>query len=110
MNPAAAGCGAGGLDRARMHAERAVAELKAACRAWGCWADDVRQRAEGRLGVTGLADQRVLEDPEYGRALDMGASYFAAVNAAEAVLNAGCRGGAGGTDPARLPGLPGRHK
>jgi hypothetical protein len=56
--------GAGDLDRARLHAERAVAELTAALRAWGLEADSVRERAEQRLAVTDLDDQRVL-NPEY---------------------------------------------
>ena len=63
---------AGELGRARLHAERAVAELTAAVQAWGVWADSVRERAEQRLAVTDLDDQRVLGDPEYGQALDGG--------------------------------------
>ena len=46
---ATAPSGAGELGRARLHAERAVAELTAALRAWGLWADSVRERAEQRL-------------------------------------------------------------
>ena len=97
-----------------MHVERAVAELRAARQVWGCWADSIRQRAEKRLGVTDLADQRVLGDPEYARALDVGAPYIAAVNAAEAALAAGRSSGgggdAGGGVAAGLPALPGKHK
>ena len=89
---------AGDLDRARLHAERAVAELTAALRAWGLWADSVRERAEQRLAVTDLDDQRVLGDPEYGRALDAGGVFAEALRAAEAVLRAG------------VPVLPGMHK
>jgi len=51
--------------------ERAVAELKAARQAWGVWAEGIGQRAERRLGVTGLGDLRVMDDPEYARALDV---------------------------------------
>jgi hypothetical protein len=81
--------GAGDLARARAHAERAVAELTAALRAWGLWADSVRERAEQRLAVTDLDDQRVLADPEYGQALDAGGVLAEALRAAEAVLRAG---------------------
>ena len=89
---------AGDLDRARLHAERAVAELTAAVRAWGLWADSVRERAEQRLAVTDLDDQRVLSDPEYGQALDAGGVFAEALRAAEAVLRAGA------------PVLPGTRK
>lgn len=89
---AAVAGGAGELDRARLHAERAVAELKAALQAWGLWADSVRERAEQRLGVTDLDDRRVLSDPEYGQALDAGGVFAAALRAAEAVLRAGVPG------------------
>ena len=84
--------GAGELGRARLHAERAVAELTAAVRAWGLWADSVRERAEQRLPVTDLDDPRVLSDPEYGRALDAGGVLAEALRAAEAVLRAGVPG------------------
>ena len=60
-----------GLERACGHLAAAAAELEAACRAWGVWADEVRERAEQRLG-TGPADPRVCCDPEYARALDAG--------------------------------------
>jgi len=90
--------GAGELGRARLHAERAVAELTAALQAWALWADSVRERAEQRLAVTDLEDERVLSDPEYGRALDAGGVFAGALRAAEAVL----RGG--------VPGLPGTRK
>ena len=105
--PAATMRGIGELDRARLHVERAVAELKAARQAWGVWADGIRQRAEECLGVTDLAGQRVLGDLEYARALDMGRPYIAAVNAAEAALKTG---GSGGAVPAGLPVLPDKHK
>jgi hypothetical protein len=107
--PAATTCGIGELDRARVHVERAVAELKAARQAWGVWADGIRQQAEERLGVTG---QRVLGDLEYARALEVGAAYIAAVNAAGAALEAGGRGGgngaAGGAVRDGVPALPDR--
>ena len=80
--------GAGELGRARAHAERAVAELTAALQAWGLWADSVRERAEQRLEVTDLDDQRVLGDPEYGQALDAGGVFAEALRAAEALLGA----------------------
>ncbi len=81
----AAGYGVSELDRACGHLQRAVTELKAARQAWGCWADGVRQQAEDRLGVTDLRDQRVMDDLEYGRALDLGTPVTGAVDAAEAV-------------------------
>ena len=90
--------GARELARVRLHAERAAAELTAAVQAWGLWADSVRERAEQRLAVTDLDDQRVLSDPEYGRALDAGAMLAEALRAAEAVLRAG------------VPALPGSRK
>jgi hypothetical protein len=89
---------AGGLGRARLHAERAVAELTAALQAWGLWAGSVRERAGQRLAVTDLDDPRVLSDPEYGQALDAGGVFAEALRAAGAVLCAG------------VPVLPGTHK
>ena len=90
--------GAGELGRARLHAERAVAELTAAVHPWALWADSVRERAEQRLAVTDLQDERVLADPEYGQALDTGGVFAGALRAAEAVLRAG------------VPVSPGTHK
>ena len=58
----------------------------------------VRERAERRLVVTDLHDQRVLSDPEYGQALDAGGVFAEALRAAEAVLRAG------------VPVLPASHK
>jgi len=87
--PAATMCGISELDRAFVHVERAVAELKAAREAWGCWAKGIGRRAEKRLGVTDLQDQCVLDDLEYARALDAGGPYIDAVNGAEAALTAG---------------------
>jgi hypothetical protein len=65
-----------------------LAELGAAGLAWGLWADDIRQLAEQRLGVSGLLDERVLDDPGYGRALDIGGPVGTAVTAAVAALRA----------------------
>lgn len=79
----------GGLERARGHLVAAVAELKAACRAWGVWADEVRERAEQRLG-TGPADPRVCCDLECARALDAGRPFTDAARAAAVALRASC--------------------
>ena len=59
------------LGLARGHLERAMPELEQARLAWGVWAEGIGQRAERRLGVTGLGDLRVMDDPEYARALDV---------------------------------------
>lgn len=95
-------CGACGLSRARWHLQRAVAELAEAGLAWGCWADDMRQLAGQRLGISDPLDGRVLDDPGYGRALDMGAGYREAVTAAVAALAAA----GGGEDPSGGAGCP----
>jgi hypothetical protein len=88
-----------GLDRARGHLAAAAAELEAACRAWGVWADDVRERAEERLG-TGPGDPRVCSDPEYARALDAGGPFIEAARvAATALERAGCKMPAGLAGP-----------
>jgi hypothetical protein len=76
------------LGRARRHLERAVAELEHARLAWGCWADDVRQLAEQHYRVTGFDDHRVLSDPGYGQALDIGGPTGEAVCAAGMALRA----------------------
>jgi hypothetical protein len=87
-----------GLDRARGHLAAAAAELEAACRAWGVWADEVREQAEQRLG-SGPCDPRVCSDPEYARALDAGGPFIEAARvAATALERAGCE------MPAGLPG------
>ncbi|HEV3292109.1 MAG TPA: hypothetical protein VG123_24280 [Streptosporangiaceae bacterium] len=83
----------GGLERARGHLAAAVAELEAACRAWGVWADEVRERAEQRLG-TSPADPLVWRDLEYARALDAGRPFIEAARAAAVALRAS--GAAGG--------------
>jgi len=95
--------GGGELERARVHAERAVAELRAARQAWGCWADGVRERAEQRLGVACL-DPRAAGDAEYGRALDAGAEFARALAAAEALLRAAGRRGGPVPGAAVVPG------
>ena len=94
----AAACGACGLGRARGHLERAVAQLDAARLAWGVWADDIRQLTEQRLGISDLLDERVLDDPGYGRALDIGGPVGEAVTAAATAL----RAAGGGEDRARV--------
>jgi hypothetical protein len=100
----------GGLEQARGHLAAAVAELEAACRAWGLWADEVRERAEQRLG-TGPGDPRVRCEPEYARALDAGRPFTGAARAAAAALRASCAGaggcaGPGGTGPETAIGSP----
>ena len=75
-----------------------MAELAAAVQVWALWADSVRERAEQRLAVTDLDDQRVLGDREYGQALDAGGVFVEALRAAEAVLRAG------------MPVMPGTRK
>jgi hypothetical protein len=88
-------CGACELGRARRHLERAVAELEEARLAWGVWADDIRWMTEQRLGVADFVDHRVMDDPGYGRALDMGTPFNEAVSAARTALKAA----GGGEDP-----------
>jgi hypothetical protein len=85
---AATECGGCELGRARRHLERAVAELEQARLAWGCWADDVRQLAEQHYRVAGFNDHRVLDDPGYGQALDIGGPAGEAVRAAGMALRA----------------------
>jgi hypothetical protein len=96
----AAGCGgACGLGRARGHLEQAVAQLEAARLAWGVWSYDIRQLAEQHLGISDLLDERVLDDPGYGRALDIGGQVGTAVTAAAAALRAAGGEGCGGVCP-----------
>jgi hypothetical protein len=53
--------------------EKVYADLLVAYANWGCWADDVRQGAEKRLGVLpGDQDERIWGDPEYAAAVDAG--------------------------------------
>lgn len=84
----------GGLERARGHLAAAVGELEAARRAWGVWADGVRERAEQRLG-TGPADPRVCSDPEYGQALDAGRPFIEAARVAAEALRSSCEAAGG---------------
>jgi hypothetical protein len=84
----AAACGDCGLSRARGHLERAAAYLEEARRAWGCWADEIRQLAEQYYGVADLDDRRVLGDPGYGQALGIGGPAGEAVRAAGMALRA----------------------
>jgi hypothetical protein len=86
-------CGGCGLGRARRHLERAVAELAEARVAWGCWADDVRQLAEQHFGAADFDDHRVLDDPGYGQALDIGRPVGEAVRVAGMALRAAGGGG-----------------
>jgi len=81
-------CGGCGLGRARGHLERAAAHLEEARLAWGCWADEVRQLAEQHYQVGDFNDRRVLGDPGYGRALDIGGPVGKAVTAAVTALRA----------------------
>jgi len=92
-----------GLERARGHLAAAVAELEAACRAWGVWADEVRERAEQRLG-TGPADPRVCGEPEYARAVEAGRPFTEAARAAAAALRASGEAAGGCAGPGRGPG------
>ena len=100
----------GGLERARGHLAAAVAELEAACGAWGVWADEVRERAEQRLGA-GPGDPRVCCEPEYARALDAGRPFTEAARAAAVALRASCAAaggcaGPGGAGPETAIGSP----
>ncbi len=72
---------------AREHLETAYLALAEAHLIWGCWADEVRQQTEKRLGV-GITDERVLDDAEYGAALDAGRPYSDAVAAVADALTA----------------------
>jgi len=77
---------------------------------WGVRADEVRERAEQRLG-TGPGDPRVCCDPEYARALDAGRPFTEAARAAARALRAsgaaagGCAG-PGGAAPETAIGSP----
>ena len=90
-----AACGGCELGRARWHLERAVAELEQACWSWGVWADEVRELAERRLGVSAAVGFAVLEDPGYARALRLGGWFDEAAGAAETAL--GVAGGGAGS-------------
>jgi hypothetical protein len=92
----------GGLERARMHLAAAAAAAETACHAWGVWADEVRERAERRMGA-GPCDPRVCLDPEYAAALDAGRPFVEAARVT-AMLAAGCRAGAAAHIAGDLPG------
>jgi hypothetical protein len=94
LSPACDGSGCE-LSRARWYLERAVAELEEARLAWGVWADGIRQLTEQRLGVADFLDFRVLDDPGYGRALEMGTPFDEAVKSAGMALAVAV----GGEDP-----------
>jgi len=95
----AAGCGGCGLGRARGHLEQAVAQLEAARLAWGSWSCGIGRLAGQHLGISDLLDERVLDDPGYGRALDIGGLVGTAVTAAASALRAAGGGGCGGVCP-----------
>jgi hypothetical protein len=82
------------LGRARRHLERAVAHLEEARLAWGCWADEIRQLAEQHYRVADFNDRRVLGDPGYGQALDIGGPVGEAVRVARMALRTAAAGGA----------------
>lgn len=86
-----------GLELAREHLAAAVAELEAARRTWGVWADGIRERAEERLGA-GPGDPRLYGDREYLRALDAGGPFIEAARVAAEALRASC---------GAAPGFPG---
>ena len=65
-----------------------MAELEQARLAWGCWADGVRQLAEQHYRVADFNDLRVLNDPGYGQALDIGGPAGEAVRVAAMALQA----------------------
>ena len=77
------------LGRARLHRSGRRRELEAAVRAWGLWADSVRELAEQRLGVADLDDRRVLGDPDTGRRWMLAARFATALRAAG--RRCGCR-------------------
>jgi hypothetical protein len=81
----------GGLKCARGHLAAAAGEAEAACRAWGVWADEVRERAEQRLGI-GPCEAGACSDPEYAAALDAGGSFIEAARVMAALL-AACQSG-----------------
>ena len=59
-----------------------MAELEQARLAWGVWADGVRELAEQRTGTSVADGFALLDDPEYARALRLGAWFDDAVAAA----------------------------
>ena len=59
-----------------------MAELEQARLAWGVWADGVRKLAEQRTGISVADGFALLDDPEYARALRLGAWFDDVVAAA----------------------------
>jgi hypothetical protein len=91
-----------GLERARGCLAAAAGEAEAACRAWGVWADEVRERAERRLGA-GPCEPRACLDREYAAALDAGRPFIEAARVLAALL-AVCEDKAVWLAPGDLPG------
>src|SRR4029077_2091965 len=83
------------LGRGHRHLERAMAELEQACLAWGVWADSVRELAGQRTGISVADGLALLDDPEYARALRLGAWFDDAVAAARSAREAADAGDAG---------------
>ena len=70
-----------------------MAELELARLAWGVWADGVRKLAEQRTGISVADGFALLDDPEYARALRLGAWFedaVAAAGSAREAAGAGC--------------------
>jgi hypothetical protein len=83
-------------ETARLAAALAAADagLKGAAAVWGVWADTVRQDVEQRLGVTyGDGDLPVLEDQEFGAALDVGTEIDRVREALDSLLRVAYRAG-----------------
>lgn len=59
-----------------------MAELEQARLAWGVWADGIRKLAEQRTGISVADGFALLDDPQYARALRLGAWFEDAVAAA----------------------------
>ena len=93
----------GGLERARGHLAAAAGEAEAACRAWGVRADEVRERAEQRLGI-GPCEAGACSDPEYAAVLDAGRPFIEAATVMAALL-AACQAGTAAPAGAGSPGL-----
>ena len=93
------------LAGARLHLERAIAELEQAGLAWGVWADGVRKLAEQRTGMSVADGFGLLDDHDYARALRMGGWFDDAARAAADGAGGGrrrcCRRAAG--LPVRVP-------
>ena len=89
----------GGLGAARSHLAAAAAELEAAVGAWGLRADEIRERAERRMGL-GPCDPQVRDDVQYARALEAGCPFIEAARAVTAAMKAAGQvpGGSAGPD------------